>query len=78
MTVNQGYPFLIGAPGGPDWPFRTSLSHHVYCSQVIRAGVGCPAQERQAVGNARDARHNDVAPLRQSSAPPTTWPRCAA
>ena len=64
-TVNFGYPFLIGSPDGPEWPYpNQGLSHHVYCSPDLRAGVSCPAQERQAVGNAiASARHNDVAPL---------------
>jgi len=64
-TVNFGYPFLIGSPDGPEWPYpNQGLSHHVYCSPDLRAGVSCPAQERQAVGNAiASARHNDVAAL---------------
>jgi endoglycosylceramidase len=65
VTVNQGYPFLIGGPGGPSWPFpNQGLSHHVYCSEQIRAGVPCPQQEREAASNAvAIARHNRVAPL---------------
>jgi endoglycosylceramidase len=64
-TVNFGFPFLIGASGGPAWPYpNQGLSHHVYCSPDLRAGVSCPQQERQAVGNAiASAQHNDVAPL---------------
>jgi endoglycosylceramidase len=64
-TVNFGYPFLIGAPGGPDWPFpNQGLSHHVYCSEAIRAGVNCPQQEKEATNNAiAAAAHNGVAAL---------------
>jgi endoglycosylceramidase len=64
-TVNFGYPFLIGAPGGPAWPFpNQGLSHHVYCSEALRTDAGCDQQEREAVGNAITiAAHNDVAPL---------------
>jgi endoglycosylceramidase len=63
-TVNQGFPFLIGAPGGPVWPFpNQALSHHVYCVPVIRPGVPCPLAERQATANAvASAAHNGVAP----------------
>ena len=64
-TVNFGYPFLIGAPGGPAWPYPDQgLSHHVYCSEALNPGPSCPQQEREATNNAvAIAAHNDVAPL---------------
>jgi endoglycosylceramidase len=64
-TVNFGYPFLIGSPDGPAWPFPDQgLSHHVYCGGPLRADVSCPVQEREAVDNAiAIAAHNRVAPL---------------
>jgi endoglycosylceramidase len=64
LTVDTGYPFLIGAPGGPVWPYPNQvLSHHVYCVPVIRPGVACPQQEREATANAvAIAAHNGVAP----------------
>jgi endoglycosylceramidase len=64
-TVNFGYPFVIGAPGGPAWPFpNQGLSHHVYCSTDLRTDATCPQQEKQATFNAiAAAKGNDVAPL---------------
>jgi endoglycosylceramidase len=64
-TVNFGYPFVIGAPGGPAWLFpNQGLSHHVYCSTDLRPDLSCPQQERQATFNAiASAKGNNVAPL---------------
>jgi endoglycosylceramidase len=64
-TDAYGFPFLIGAAGGPRWPYPNQvLSHHVYCSEPLRPGVSCLRQERQATANAvAIAGRNDVAPL---------------
>ncbi|MDQ6914689.1 MAG: hypothetical protein M3155_02635, partial [Actinomycetota bacterium] len=65
LQVNAGYPMLFGRAPLPRWPFPGALlSHHVYCTQLIRPGVPCPTQERDAFAEAAAAaRRNRVAPL---------------
>jgi endoglycosylceramidase len=65
LQVNAGYPMLFGRPPLPRWPFPGALlSHHVYCSTLLRPGVACPVQEREAFAQATAAaRRNRVAPL---------------
>jgi endoglycosylceramidase len=65
LQVNAGDPMLIGRPPLPRWPFaRTILSHHVYCTPIVRPGVPCPRQESDAFAEARAAAvRNRVAPL---------------
>jgi endoglycosylceramidase len=64
VTVNFGYPALIGRPPLPAWKHRGSvLSHHVYCSTAFRA-VPCSQQEPDAFREAREStRRNGVAAL---------------
>lgn len=65
LQVNAGYPMLFGRPPLARWPFPgTLLSHHVYCTPLIRPMPACPAQERDAFAEAAAAgRRNRVAPL---------------
>jgi endoglycosylceramidase len=65
LQANTGDPMLIGRPPLPRWPFPgTILSHHVYCTPLVRPGVACPRQERDAFAEARAAgRRNRAAPL---------------
>ena len=65
LQVNAGDPMLIGRPPLPRWRFPgTILSHHVYCTPIVRPGVPCPRQEADAFGEARAAAiRNRVAPL---------------
>jgi endoglycosylceramidase len=64
VTVNFGYPMLIGRPTLPRWRHRgAALSHHVYCSTVFR-NVPCAQQEPDAFREAKAAaRRNGAAPL---------------
>jgi endoglycosylceramidase len=64
VTVNFGYPMLIGRAPLPRWRHRgAALSHHVYCSTVFRS-VPCAQQEPDAFREARAAaRRNGAAPL---------------
>jgi endoglycosylceramidase len=64
VTVNFGYPMLIGRAPLPAWRHRGAvLSHHVYCSTAFRA-VPCSQQEPDAFREAREsAGRNGVAPL---------------
>jgi endoglycosylceramidase len=64
VTVNFGYPMLIGHPPLPRWRHRGSgLSHHVYCELLYR-NVPCARQERDAFAQAgAAARRNAAAPL---------------
>ncbi len=64
VTVNFGYPMLIGRSPLPAWKHRgAALSHHVYCSTLFR-DVPCSQQEPDAFNEARGAaRRNGAAPL---------------
>jgi endoglycosylceramidase len=64
VTVNFGYPMLIGRAPLPAWKHRGAvLSHHVYCSTAFRA-VPCSQQEPDAFREARQStRRNGVAAL---------------
>jgi endoglycosylceramidase len=64
VTVNFGYPMLIGRAPLPRWRHRgAGLSHHVYCSTVFR-NVPCSQQEPEAFREARAAaRRNGAVPL---------------
>jgi len=65
LQTDAGDPMLIGRPPLPRWPFAgTILSHHVYCTPLVRPGVPCPRQELDAFAQARAAvRRNRAAPL---------------
>ena len=65
LQVDAGFPMLVGRPPLGRWRFpRTILSHHVYCLAIVRPGVRCPQQERDAFAEARAAGiRNRVAPL---------------
>jgi endoglycosylceramidase len=64
VTVNFGYPMLIGRAPLPAWKHRGAvLSHHVYCSTAFRS-VPCSQQEPDAFREARQStRRNGVAAL---------------
>jgi endoglycosylceramidase len=65
LQVNAGWPMLFGRAPLPRWPFpNVLLSHHVYCTSLVRPGVPCPVQERDAFAQAAAAaRRNRVTPL---------------
>jgi endoglycosylceramidase len=64
VTVNFGYPMLIGRAPLPAWRHRGAvLSHHVYCSTIFRP-VPCSKQEPDAFREAKQSSgRNGVARL---------------
>ncbi|HEX8856935.1 MAG TPA: cellulase family glycosylhydrolase, partial [Thermoleophilaceae bacterium] len=45
VSVNAGFPFLLGYPPNKAWPFPgEALSFHVYCNGIPRPGVPCETQ----------------------------------